>query len=109
MWPMWNADGRSLFYVSDRSDNSNKNGAQNIWTATPGRPEAHRVSSFTEGRVLWPNISYDGREIVFEHDFAIWKLDTENGKASEVAINRRGASSGPGNERLRLTDQIAEL
>ena len=30
MWPMWSADGRTLFYVSDRS------GAQNIWTKGVG-------------------------------------------------------------------------
>ena len=109
MWPMWNADGRNLFYVSDRIDSGNKNGAQNIWTITPARSDARRLSTFTEGRVLWPSISYDGREIVFEHNFAIWKLDTENGKASEVAITRRGASAGPGIERQRITDQIGEL
>jgi tricorn protease len=109
MWPMWNADGRNLFYVSDRIDSVNKNGAQNIWTATPGRSDARRLSNFTDGRVLWPSVSYDGREIVFEHNFAIWKLDTENGKASEVAITRRGASAGPGIERQRITDQISEL
>ena len=88
---------------------ANKNGAQNIWTATPGRSEARRLSNFTDGRVLWPSVSYDGREIVFEHNFAIWKLDTESGKASEVAITRRGASAGPGVERQRITDQISEL
>ena len=109
LWPMWSADGRSLFYVSDRSDAGNKNGAQNIWTITPGKSDARRLSSFTDGRVLWPSISYDGREVVFEHNFAIWKLDTESGKASEVAITRRGASAGPGIERLRLNDQIAEM
>jgi Tol biopolymer transport system component/C-terminal processing protease CtpA/Prc len=109
MWPMWSADGSKLFYVSDRSDASNKNGAQNIWTATPGRSEARRVSNFTDGRVLWPSISYDGREVVFEHNFAIWKLDTSSGKATEVAITRRGASAGPAVERQRLSDQISEL
>src|SRR6185436_17488162 len=109
MWPMWNADGRNLFYVSDRIDSGNKNGAQNIWTITPARSDARRLSTFTEGRVLWPSVSYDGREIVFEHNFAIWKLDTESGKASEVAITRRGASAGPGVERQRITDQISEL
>ena len=109
LWPMWSADGRSLFYVSDRTDSGNKNGAQNVWTITPGRSDARRVSNFTDGRVLWPSISYDGREIVFEHNFAIWKLDTDSGKATEVAITRRGASAGPGIDRLRLTDQIAEL
>jgi len=109
MWPMWSSDGHRLFYVSDRTDAGNKAGAQNVWTITPGRSDSHRLSNFTDGRVLWPNISYDGREIVFEHNFAIWKLDTESGKANEVAITRRGASAGPGVERMRLTDQIAEL
>src|ERR1044071_6506991 len=60
LWPMWSGDGRSLFYVSDRS------GAANIWTVTPGRTDARRASNFTDGRVLWPSIAYDGREIVFE-------------------------------------------
>lgn len=109
MWPMWSADGHRLYYVSDRIDSGNKNGAQNIWTATPGRSDFRRLSNFTDGRVLWPSISYDGREVVFEHNFSIWKLDTESGKASEVAITRRGASAGPGIERLRLTDQIGEV
>ncbi len=109
MWPMWSADGRNLFYVSDRTDSGNKNGAQNVWTTTPGRSDARRLSNFTDGRVLWPSVSYDGREIVFEHNFAIWKLDTENGKAAEVAITRRGASAGPGVERQRISDQIGEL
>ena len=109
LWPMWSADGRSLFYVSDRNDPGNKNGAQNIWTTTPGGSLARRLSNFTDGRVLWPSISYDGREIVFEHNFAIWKLDTSNGKTSEVTITRRGASAGPAVERQRLNDQISEL
>jgi tricorn protease len=109
MWPMWSADGRNLFYVSDRSDNGNKNGAQNIWTTTPGRDAFRRVSSFTDGRVLWPSISYDGKEIVFEHNFSIWKLDTDTGKSAAVDIQRRGAPAGPAIDHLRLTDQIAEM
>jgi len=109
MWPMWAAEGRNLFYVSDRTDAGNKNGTQNIWTTTPGRTGARRITNFSDGRVLWPSISYDGREIVFEHNFRIWKLNTESGKAAEVAINRRGASAGPAVEHLRISDQIAEL
>ncbi|HEY6804973.1 MAG TPA: S41 family peptidase [Pyrinomonadaceae bacterium] len=109
LWPMWSGDGHSLFFVSDRSETAGKTGAQNIWTITPGRAGARKVSTFTDGRVLWPNISYDGREIVFEHDFRIWKLDTETGKSAEVTIQRRGASAGPAIEHMRLTDQISEL
>jgi tricorn protease len=113
MWPMWSADGRRLYYVSDRADNGNKNGAQNIWVATlnrsEGRSDFRRVSNFNDGRVLWPSISYDGREVVFERNFGIWKLDTESGKTTEVAITRRGAASGPAIERLQLTNRISEL
>ena len=108
LWPMWSSDGRSLFYVSDRTDPGNKSEAQNIWSVTPGRT-AKRVSNFSDGRVIWPSISYDGREIVFEHTFRIWKLDTETGKSSAVEIQRRGASAGPAVEHLRLSDQISEL
>ena len=102
MWPMWGAGGRTLFYVSDRS------GAQNIWRAAPNS-QPRQVTSFTAGRVLWPSVSYDGRVIVFEHDFRIWKLDTGSGRAAEVPITRRGAPTGPAVEHLRLTDQIQDF
>lgn len=102
MWPMWNTDGRSVFYISDRG------GAQNLWTRpTGGKPR--QVTQFKDGRVLWPSISYDGKIIVFERNFAIWKLDTATGQTSEVQITRRGVPAGPAIEHLRLTDQIQEL
>ncbi|HWC77996.1 MAG TPA: peptidase S41, partial [Blastocatellia bacterium] len=102
MWPMWNAEGTTLFYVSDRS------GAQNIWSR-PLKGQAKQVTKFQDGRVLWPSISQDGREIVFERNFSIWKLDTGNGQVSEVPISRRGTPAAPGVEHLRLTDQFREL
>lgn len=117
MWPMWSHDGSTIYFVSDR------NGAQNIWSqktvfdgssqkrsaASATNDDARQVTRFKDGRVLWPNISYDGRMIVFERDFGIWTLDTASGQAHEVSINRRGAPSSPGVEHLRLTDQIQEL
>lgn len=102
LWPMWNADGRELYYVSDRS------GAQNIW-AQPVGGKAREVTQFKTGRVLWPSISLDGRTIVFERHFGIWKLDTASGRANEVAITRRGIPAGPAVEHLRLTDHIRDL
>jgi Tol biopolymer transport system component len=102
VWPMWSKDGRSLYYISDRS------GAQNIWAQELGH-KARMITHFTDGRTLWPNISYDGRTIVFNRDFQIWQLDTENGRASAVNITRRGASSGTAVEHLRLTDGVSEM
>jgi Tol biopolymer transport system component/C-terminal processing protease CtpA/Prc len=102
LWPMWSADGRSVYYVSDRS------GAQNIWVKRIAG-EARQVTQFKDGRVLWPTISYDGRTIVFEHDFEIWKLDTSSGQASKVPITRRSAPPAPGVEHLALNNQFQEL
>jgi len=102
MWPMWAADGRSLFFVSDRS------GAQNIWTLPLGSA-ARQVTSFTDGRVLWPTISYDGKTIVFERDFEVWKMDTAGGPPSKVAITKRGAPAAPALEHVSLTNGFSDL
>lgn len=101
-WAMWNADGTRLFYVSDRG------GAQNIWSQVLGKP-AQQMTKFKDGRVLFANISYDGRTIVFEREMRIWRLDTGSGQTSEVAVVRRGVASSPAVEHVRLSDQIQEL
>lgn len=89
-WPMWSADGGALFYTSDRT------GAENIFEQTlEGKSDAKQVTAFEDGRLLWPSISYDGREIVFERNFAIYKLDTKSGKEAEVPIALRGAPPSP--------------
>jgi len=58
MWPLWSADGRSLYFVSDRG------GAQNLWVQPLGG-EARALTSFRSGRVLFPSITRDGRTLVF--------------------------------------------
>jgi Tol biopolymer transport system component/C-terminal processing protease CtpA/Prc len=102
IWPMWGDGGKSLYFTSDRD------GAENIWKLTLGGRPA-QVTKFTDGRVLWPSISYDGETIVFERGYGIWRLDTDSGRASEVRITRRGVPSGPSVERVRQTDQLQEL
>jgi len=105
LWPMWAADGRSLFFMSDRG------GAENIWSAAVnGRvAEPRQITRFTKGRVLWPTISRDGRTVAFERDLAIWTLNTASGEAKEVPIRRIGAPAAPSVESLRLTGQLREL
>jgi len=102
IWPMWSADGKRLWYVSDRG------GPENIWTITPGG-QPQQVTKFTTGRVLWPSISYDGKTIVFEHDFAIWKLDTASGNASEVRIVRLGSPAVAATEHRRINDRFTDF
>ena len=104
LWPMWGAGGQRLFYVSDQ------NGPENIWVLGVGDKSAPKaVTSFQDGRVLWPSISYDGKLIAFERNFKLWTLDTDNGQVREVAVQRRGAPAGPAVERLRFSDRLQEL
>ena len=102
LWVSANADGSKMFYVSDRS------GAQNIWSQPRGG-QAKQLTNFTDGRVLWANLSGDGKEIVFERNFRIWKMNADGGKANEISIVLRGTAATPLNERVNLSTQIREL
>ena len=104
LWPMWSPDGKSLYFVSDRS------GAQNVWMKTVGSTAAPKqLTTFRSGRVLWPGISYDGKLIAFEHDFEVWTMDTSSNRAARVNITRRGTPASAGTEHITITDGISEL
>jgi len=81
-WPMWGRDGY-IYFVSDRDGN----GLTNIWRVSENGGKADRVTTFKAGDVRWPAISADGRVIVFEHDFGIWKLDVNSKRATPIALN----------------------
>ncbi|QJR37917.1 S41 family peptidase [Gemmatimonas groenlandica] len=102
LWPMWSADGTSLYFVSDR------NGSQNLWQK-PLAGDARALTRFTTGRVLWPSMSGDGNTIAFERDFAIWTFDVRSGAARPVPIARRGAVSGDAVQHLNLQTGFSEL
>jgi tricorn protease len=81
-WPMWGSDG-GIYFVSDRDGN----GLTNIWRISGEGGKADRITSFKTGDVRWPAVSGDGRTIVFEHDFGIWKLDVASRKVSQIPLN----------------------
>ncbi|MGI8884022.1 MAG: S41 family peptidase [Pyrinomonadaceae bacterium] len=103
LWVSANADGSKMFYVSDRS------GAQNVWSQTRGG-QPKQLTNFTDGRVLWANLSQDGKELVFERNFRIWKMNADGGgKANEIPIILRGTAASPLTERVNISTQIREL
>src|SRR5918994_4968575 len=81
-WPMWGRDG-FIYFVSDRDGN----GLTNIWRVSDNGGNADKVTTFKSGDVRWPAISSDGRVIMFEHDFGIWKLDVNSKRASPSTLN----------------------
>jgi tricorn protease len=105
-WPMWSGDARTLFFMSDRS------GSQNIWSSpagAQGASAAKPITTFKDGRVLWPSITKDGKTIAFERDFGVWTVDTATGQAREVSIALRGAPAAAAVEHRSFSDQLQEL
>ncbi|OLY93837.1 N-terminal domain of tricorn protease-containing protein [Cnuella takakiae] len=102
LWPMWSSDGKTLYYVSDVS------GAQNLW-ALPVGGTPRQLTTFTNGRVLWPAIGNKGQQIVFEKEFGIWSFDLASGKAAPLNIARRGAPAALGTEHLRLSNGFRDM
>ena len=101
-WPMWGSDGASLYFVSDRS------GAQNLWMK-PAKGDAQSLTSFRDGRVMWPTMTANGNTIAFERDFGVWTYDVASRAAKEVPITVRGAAIGGGTEHLTLTQGFGDL
>ncbi len=81
-WPMWSRDG-DIYFVSDRDGG----GLTNLWRISESGGKAEKVTLFKSGDVRFPSISSDGRTIVFEHDFGIWKLDTASKKVTPIHLD----------------------
>lgn len=79
--PMWDAKGKGVYFVSDRS------GKENIWYMTlNGDSRARQITHFEEGRLIRPSISLDGNWITFERDFRIWLLNLKDQSTAPVDI-----------------------
>ncbi|HEV3089756.1 MAG TPA: hypothetical protein VGX96_21325, partial [Candidatus Elarobacter sp.] len=101
-WPMWSSDGRTLYFVSDRS------GSDELWArGADGRMK--QLTALRGGRVLWPSISRDGRLIAFERAMRIWTYDVDTGAARELAIAPRGLPDVVAERHLTLTNRFTSL
>jgi tricorn protease len=103
-WPMWSNDG-FIYFVSDREGN----GLSNIWRVSDKGGKADRVTSFKSGDVRWPSISADGRVILFEHDFGIWKLDVGSKRATAIKINIAAETQENANEMVAFNSQADDF
>lgn len=100
---MWSVDAKRLYFVSDRG------GTENLWVMSPSGGPARVLTQFRDGRLLWPTISHDGRQIVFEREFAIWLLDIATGKVGPVPITVPAAPPATVVRGVDVSGKIEEL
>ena len=81
-WPIWGRDG-FIYFVSDREGqgpDQHLAGARDRRRGRAGHP-VHRAATSAS-----PAISGDGKTIVFEHDFGIWKLDVASREVKPIPL-----------------------
>jgi Tol biopolymer transport system component/C-terminal processing protease CtpA/Prc len=100
-WPMWAPDGRTLYYVSDRS------GGDELWERAGN--STRQLTHLGAGRVLFPSLSRDGRTIAFERAQRLWTYDTSSGSAHELAIELRGTPNLTVPAHVTLTARFSAL
>lgn len=103
VWPMWMPDGQSLIFMSDRG------GVENLYRQRVGAADAQAITQFTDGRVLWPRLSRDGRTVYFERDFQVWRVALDGSAPAPLSITLRGSATRPAGERLTLTTGVQEF
>ncbi|HEV2688447.1 MAG TPA: hypothetical protein VGV35_07825, partial [Bryobacteraceae bacterium] len=97
LWPMYGHDGQ-IYFVADRlPDEKNvkfggpevMKSVNNIWRMPESGGTPVQVTHHTDGNLYFPSISADGKTIVYEDDFGLWKLDTASGTSNEIRVEIR--------------------
>ncbi len=83
-WPLWAATGE-IYFASDRD------GTMNLWkfpasVVESGEGEPVQVTFHKGAGVTHPSISSDGKVIVYECDFRLWKLKVGEATPQEIPL-----------------------
>jgi tricorn protease len=111
LWPMY---GRGdIYYVANMTANEKSikfggpdvmKSVNNIWKISDKGGKETQITHHGDGNLFYPSISSDGKVIVYEDNFGIWKLDTATGKNSEIVIDIKADSKENERELVTLTE-----
>ena len=94
LWPMYANNGEIYFVSNELPNEPVKPGSpevmksvNNIWKISDKGGKAVQVTKHTDGNLFYPSISADGKTIVYEDSFGIWKLETATGKSTELRFD----------------------
>ena len=80
LWPQPTPDGEFVFFVSDRD------GTKNLWKLDMHTGQQTQATRFKDDGPLWPRISSDGDELIFEVFGELWTVDTRGGEPQQVPV-----------------------
>ena len=94
-WPMWGTDD-AIYFVGDPLSNEKtvkpgsaevRKSVNNIYKIPVKGGQPVQVTRHTGGNLFWPSMSTDGKVIVYEDNFGIWKLDVASGRTNEIKLD----------------------
>jgi tricorn protease len=77
--PLWKPDGKSFYYVSSRE------GSSEVWEGGFGGKPHRRLTSMGDGGVVLPDLSADGKVMVFRSGQEVYRFEPES-SAPPVAV-----------------------
>ena len=95
LWPMY-AGNSEIYFVADMLPNEKTikfgspevmQSVNNIYKISDKGGKPVQVTHHGDGNLYFPSISADGKTIVYEDNFGIWKLDVASGKSTEIRID----------------------
>ena len=113
LWPMYGRDG-DIYFVSNAAAQREgiKSGSpevmksvNNIWKISDKGGKPVQVTNHADGNLFFPSISADGKTIVYEDNFGLWKLDTATGKSSEIRIDIKSDFKENNTELVTITNE----
>ncbi|NLI00863.1 MAG: hypothetical protein GX446_15380 [Chthonomonadales bacterium] len=105
LWPMFSADGKTLFYVSDVLSR----GVPNVVKADLNTRKIAAVTRHDSGAVTWPNIARNGSAIVYINSGDLYVVSLREGTTRKVDVYAASDVKMNRSERLTLTSGATEL
>ena len=79
-FPMWGSDGQ-IYFMSERDD------IFNIWKISPEGGEPEQVTFHEKDGIQYPSICPDGKTIVYENEFELWRYDLDKSQPKKITIS----------------------
>lgn len=103
MYPMWSADSRTIYYVTD------KDGIFNIWSMDHQGNHDKQLTHHNKDGVRFPSIARNGLVIAYEWNAEIWTLAPASGKSHKIDIYAPTDDKTNIVEWKTFSDQAAEM
>jgi tricorn protease len=109
-WPLYGKG--EIFFVSDRDVDAAPGSREvlrstsNLWKIPENGGKPVQVTHHKSGSLFFPSISSDGKAIVYEEGFGIWRLDTATGKSAEIKLDIASDDKENNFEVLSLKDEL---